>query len=194
MCEETDDTVLEVRCSRCDLLMGTVPGKGMTGTTTTWCRDCFGVLFPGVPYPEAKPPGHPEVKEYVLHFHDGRVRRVTGLLTDFQKLPVSRIEEVTGADFFSLETLESLVRDIREQGEALAATVEGLRAEGQPVDQELFDRGKRIARELEEVMQLNATVFEARPDPAERKLRLAFDDACRVQAEAIKALLQLPGE
>jgi len=33
-------------------------------------------------------------REYILYFYDGRVRRVTGKLSELQKLPVSRIEEV----------------------------------------------------------------------------------------------------
>ncbi|MDP2954558.1 MAG: hypothetical protein Q8O76_14745 [Chloroflexota bacterium] len=36
-------------------------------------------------------------KEYILHFYDGRVRREFGRLSDFQKLPVSRIEEAPPA-------------------------------------------------------------------------------------------------
>ena len=33
-----------------------------------------------------------EEKEYILHFYDGKTRRVTGRLTDLQKLNVARIE------------------------------------------------------------------------------------------------------
>ncbi len=57
----SEDTVLEVRCARCLAFMGTVPGKGATGTTHSWCRDCFAVLFPGIPYPEPEeePPPTP---------------------------------------------------------------------------------------------------------------------------------------
>ena len=32
-------------------------------------------------------------REYILYFYDGKVRRVTGKLSELQKLPVSRIEE-----------------------------------------------------------------------------------------------------
>ena len=36
----------------------------------------------------------PEQKrEYILYFYDGKVRRVTGKLSELKKLPVSRIEE-----------------------------------------------------------------------------------------------------
>jgi len=35
-------------------------------------------------------------REYLLYFHDGRVRRVFGKLSEFQKLPVARIEEWKG--------------------------------------------------------------------------------------------------
>lgn len=34
-----------------------------------------------------------EEKEYILHFDDGRVRRMFGKKSDFQKLPVEQIEE-----------------------------------------------------------------------------------------------------
>ena len=34
-----------------------------------------------------------EEKEYILHFYDGKVRRVTGKLSELQKLQVSKIEE-----------------------------------------------------------------------------------------------------
>ena len=51
-----DATTLEIRCAKCGLLMGTVPGKGTTGATGAWCRDCWKVMFPGVPYPEEPPP------------------------------------------------------------------------------------------------------------------------------------------
>jgi len=34
-----------------------------------------------------------EVKEYIVHFYDGRVRRMPGPLSELQKLPASKIEE-----------------------------------------------------------------------------------------------------
>ena len=34
-----------------------------------------------------------EEKEYIVHFYDGRVRRMPGPLSELQKLPVKRIEE-----------------------------------------------------------------------------------------------------
>jgi len=41
----------------------------------------------------------PEEKDYILYFYDGAVKRMRGLLSDFQKLPIKRIEEVLpGAD------------------------------------------------------------------------------------------------
>ncbi len=34
-----------------------------------------------------------EEKEYIVHFYDGRVRRMPGPLSELHKLPVSKIEE-----------------------------------------------------------------------------------------------------
>lgn len=34
-----------------------------------------------------------EEKEYIVHFYDGRVRRMSGPLRELQKLPVKKIEE-----------------------------------------------------------------------------------------------------
>ncbi len=46
--------------------------------------------------------GEEPEKEYILYFYDGKVRRVFGKRSQFQKLPVSRIEEATpGYDPFS---------------------------------------------------------------------------------------------
>jgi len=35
----------------------------------------------------------PEGKEYIVHFYDGKVRRMPGPLSELQKLPVRSIEE-----------------------------------------------------------------------------------------------------
>ena len=43
-----------------------------------------------------------------------------------------------------------------------------------------------------EIRQVNAALFESRPDDAERKLRLALDDALRRQMALMKKLLELP--
>ena len=43
-----------------------------------------------------------EVKEYIVHFYDGRVRRMPGPLSELQKLPVKGIVEApTASDPFS---------------------------------------------------------------------------------------------
>lgn len=36
-----------------------------------------------------------EEKEYVLYFYDGRVRKMTGKLSELQKLSVKKIEEAS---------------------------------------------------------------------------------------------------
>lgn len=39
-----------------------------------------------------------EEKDYIVYFYDGRVRRMTGKLSDLQKLPAERIEEASLMD------------------------------------------------------------------------------------------------
>jgi len=53
--------------------------------------------------------GEPE-KEYILYFYDGSVRRVTGKLSQLQRLlPVSRIEEAPAEDTVGTRILKTLV-------------------------------------------------------------------------------------
>jgi len=56
-------------------------------------------------------------KEYVLHFYDGKVRRVTGKLSELQKLPVSRIEEAP----VSFNPADVIRRDMVRISKALEA-------------------------------------------------------------------------
>jgi len=92
---------------------------------------------------------------------------------------------------FMRNHLEHWVKEIRGGAELLISSFEDLKAEGRPVHQVMLDNGKMIAALLEVAMQVNATLFEARPDDAERKLRMELDDALRLQMNTIRELLQL---
>ena len=93
---------------------------------------------------------------------------------------------------FMRKHLESWVQKTREDTELLASSLEDLKAEDRPVHQVTLDNGKMIAALLEGAMRVNASLFEARPDNAERKLRLELDNALRLQLNTIRELLQLP--
>lgn len=41
-----------------------------------------------------------EEKDYIVYFYDGRVRRMTGKLSELQKLPAEKIEEASLVDKF----------------------------------------------------------------------------------------------
>lgn len=92
----------------------------------------------------------------------------------------------------AIKVLEIWAREIREEAEAFAASVEDLIAEGLPVHQVLVDQGKRVTGDMELAMEENATLFEASLDDAERKIRLEIDEAFRLRLKTIRKLLQLP--
>ncbi len=56
-----------------------------------------------------------EVKEYIVHFYDGRVRRMPGPLSELQKLPVSKIEEAPS----SYDPFSNARRDMERINRAL---------------------------------------------------------------------------
>ena len=87
--------------------------------------------------------------------------------------------------------LETMVREVKEESAALIASFEELKTAGQPVHQVILATGKIFATLLELVMRINATLFEARPDDEERKLRLELDDAFRLQLNTIRELLKI---
>jgi len=88
--------------------------------------------------------------------------------------------------------LETWVTEIKKSAEELASDFEDLVAEGHPVHQVIHDTGERFVGLLEFALRDNATLFEARPDDAERKLRLELDDSLRLQLNTIRKLLKLP--
>jgi hypothetical protein len=46
-----------------------------------------------------------EEKDYILKFYDGRVRRMTGKLSELQKLPVKGIEEAPSSPLDKLKPM-----------------------------------------------------------------------------------------
>lgn len=56
-----------------------------------------------------------EEKEYIVHFYDGRVRRMRGPLSELQKLPVTKIEEAPP----SLSPVNMVNRDMERITRAL---------------------------------------------------------------------------
>ena len=63
--------------------------------------------------------GEEPEKEYVLYFYDGRVRRVFGQRSQFQRLPVSRIEEAPPA----YDPFSNARRDVERINRALGKSV-----------------------------------------------------------------------
>ena len=45
-------TVLKIKCVYCHKITGEKPGYGVTGTTSTICRQCWAARWPKMPYPE----------------------------------------------------------------------------------------------------------------------------------------------
>jgi len=64
-----------------------------------------------------------QVKEYIVHFMDGRVRRMSGPLSELQKLPVSKIEEAPP----SLNPANIVRRDMERINKALGQVVKLVR-------------------------------------------------------------------
>jgi len=65
----------------------------------------------------------PEEKEYIVHFYDGRVRRMKGQLSELQKLPVSKIEEASPP----LNPINMVSRDMERINKALGQVVKLVR-------------------------------------------------------------------
>lgn len=85
--------------------------------------------------------GEPE-KEYILYFSDGRVRRVFGRLSEFQKLPVSRIEEAPAAH----HPASNIQRDVERLNRALGEGVVRMQDILNPLD--ILDRVMASFEEL----------------------------------------------
>jgi len=65
----------------------------------------------------------PAEKEYIVHFYDGRVRRMAGPLSELQKLPVSKIEEASP----SINPVNIVRRDMERINKALGQVVKLVR-------------------------------------------------------------------
>ena len=65
----------------------------------------------------------PEEKDYILYFYDGAVKRMRGLLSDLQKLPVKRIEEVAPG----LDPLTNVRRDMERINKAIGQVIKLVR-------------------------------------------------------------------
>jgi len=89
------------------------------------------------------------------------------------------------------DSLQRAVRELKEDTEVLISLLADQKAEGRPVNPLVVDFGETFARHLVSAMELNATLFEATLDDAERKLRAELDDDFRRQLNALKQLLQM---
>ena len=72
----------------------------------------------------------PEEKDYILYFWDGAVKRMRGLLSDLQKLPVKRIEEVIPGwtpSWFSTTPLSNVRRDVERINRAMGGVFKLIR-------------------------------------------------------------------
>ena len=65
----------------------------------------------------------PEEKDYILYFWDGAIKRIRGLLSDLQKLPVKRIEEVIPA----INPIKMASRDMERINKAIGQVVKLVR-------------------------------------------------------------------
>jgi len=65
----------------------------------------------------------PEEKDYILYFYDGAVKRMRGLLSDFQKLPIKKIEEVVPG----FDPLTNTRKDMERIRKALGGVIKLIR-------------------------------------------------------------------
>lgn len=53
-------TVLTIACMYCQKPMGEKDGEGVEGVTTSICEKCWGIEYPGLPYPGTEERSHAE--------------------------------------------------------------------------------------------------------------------------------------
>jgi len=88
--------------------------------------------------------------------------------------------------------LATLARELREESEAIAAALEALEADGQPVHRRIINQAEWVASLTEAAMRVNATLFEGIPDETDRKAMLELDDSLRSQLKTLRKVLALP--
>lgn len=109
-----------------------------------------------------------EEKEYLLHFYDGRVRRVTGKLSELQRLNVSKIEEAPP----TLAPFSIVRRDMERINRALGEGFKLFQEVMTP--QDILDRIEalhpdqaplRLPQALRDLMNLPRKMWERKPPP-----------------------------
>lgn len=88
--------------------------------------------------------------------------------------------------------LASAIARAEAQNEELLVLLREAEKDGSTLHPVILEVGRDAHLTMAEVRQMNADLFEMRPDDVERKLRLALDDVLRVQMNTLGKLLKLP--
>ncbi|MBA7671314.1 hypothetical protein ES703_79470 [subsurface metagenome] len=118
--------------------------------------------------------GQEPEREYILYFYDGSIRRVFGKRSQFQELPVSRIEEVPVGRYVTSNFLRDMERINKVIGEGFVSLQDVIDP------QALLDRITalhpdeapfNVKEVIDEIFKLSRKLWEFRPPPPDSLFR-----------------------